>query len=237
MNIPAGNAHLPADRLSVESTDPASKSTELAFLEEVRLWEAPTETERSVYEPSRPLASDGVSSRGNDAALPLVLLVDDNADMRDYIERLLAPQFRVVKAVDGEQALALLERDRPDLVLSDVMMPNLDGFGLVRRIRAEARWRELPVILLSARAGEEARTEGRDAVVDDYVVKPFAARELLARISNRTRDEPADHAAREAVGRANNDFRRRCPPPRSGLRFFRRFATPPARSPSSSGNI
>jgi DNA-binding response OmpR family regulator len=111
-----------------------------------------------------------------------VLIVDDNADMRDYLSRLLEARYEVRIAADGEQALELLCAGGADLVLSDVMMPGLDGFGLVRRIRAIESLAGTPVILLSARAGEEASVEGLETGADDYVVKPFSSRELFARV-------------------------------------------------------
>ena len=120
---------------------------------------------------------------GGDQSGGRVLLADDNADMREYVRRLLAGRGYEVEAVtDGEAALAAAQRDKPDLILSDVMMPRLDGFGLLRALRAEPGLTEVPVILLSARAGEEARVQGLDAGADDYLTKPFSSRELLARV-------------------------------------------------------
>src|SRR4029077_1649291 len=113
----------------------------------------------------------------------LVLLADDNLDMRRYVERLLrAAGYRVESAADGETALAAARALKPDLVLSDVMMPRLDGFGLVAAMRADEATKDTPVILLSARAGEEAKVGGLRAGAADYLIKPFSARELLARI-------------------------------------------------------
>ena len=113
-----------------------------------------------------------------------ILIADDNADMRDYLRRLLSAEYETRTVPDGEAALAALrEAPRPDLVLSDVVMPRLDGFGLLRAIRADRAFSDLPVILLSARAGEEASIEGMEAGADDYLVKPFSARELLARVA------------------------------------------------------
>jgi signal transduction histidine kinase len=111
-----------------------------------------------------------------------ILFADDNAELRAYVSGLLAPHYAVEVVVNGRQALARARESRPDLVLSDVMMPELDGFGLLRELRADASTREIPVILLSARAGEEAAIEGLDASADDYLAKPFSARELLARV-------------------------------------------------------
>jgi PAS domain S-box-containing protein len=103
--------------------------------------------------------------------------------MRDYVRRLLAEHYEVVAVADGEAALEAMNHERPDLVLSDVMMPRLDGFGLIKAIRAHPTWQTLPIILLSARAGEESRVEGFGRGADDYLVKPFSARELLARVT------------------------------------------------------
>ncbi|HTR06076.1 MAG TPA: ATP-binding protein [Paraburkholderia sp.] len=111
-----------------------------------------------------------------------VLLVDDNADMRAYVGALLAPAYRVELAADGVAALESARRVKPDLILSDVMMPRLDGFGLLAAVRNDGALRDVPFILLSARAGEEARIDGLDAGADDYLVKPFSARELSARV-------------------------------------------------------
>ena len=116
---------------------------------------------------------------------PQVLIADDNADMREYLRRILGHSYRVDVVGNGRDALARIRGRAPDLVLSDVMMPGLDGFGLLAAIRADERTRSIPVILLSARAGEEARIEGLDAGADEYLVKPFSARELLACVGSQ----------------------------------------------------
>ena len=137
-----------------------------------------------------------------------VLLADDNADLRAYIARLLAERgYKVTVAPDGEAALDAIRRSRPDLVVTDVMMPRLDGFGLLRAIREDPALRDLPVVVLSARAGEEAKVGGLEAGADDYLAKPFSARELLARIAAnialaRLRREAAEAVrSSEAVAR------------------------------------
>ena len=129
---------------------------------------------------------------------PRVLVVDDNADMRDYVagaaRRRLRGRDRARRRGRADAARA---RDPPDLVLTDVMMPNLDGFGLLGALRADPVTTGVPVIMLSARAGEEGTVEGLEAGADDYLIKPFAARELLARVranleldrARRTRDQ------------------------------------------------
>ncbi len=113
----------------------------------------------------------------------LIVLADDNADMRQYLTRLLSERYEVHAAADGLQALEVTRKLRPVLVLADVMMPQLDGFGLLRAIREDSSLASTPVILVSARAGEESRVEGLEADADDYLIKPFAARELLARVA------------------------------------------------------
>lgn len=149
------------------------------FAEEALHWLPATAAEPMV-EAAEKLT--GAKPRGH------IVLAEDNADMRAYISRLLlAEGYRVSAADNGADALAECLRDAPDLVLSDVMMPDLDGFALLQRLRADARTEVMPVILLSARAGEEARIEGLSAGADDYLVKPFGARELLARVEGAIR--------------------------------------------------
>ncbi|BEL06862.1 hypothetical protein Q0Z83_050530 [Actinoplanes sichuanensis] len=111
-----------------------------------------------------------------------VLVADDNADMRDYLTRLLGSSWTILVTSNGEQALEVARREIPDLILADVMMPRMDGFALLREVRADESLAATPVVLLTARAGEETAIEGLLAGADDYVVKPFAARELVARI-------------------------------------------------------
>jgi PAS domain S-box-containing protein len=112
-----------------------------------------------------------------------VLVADDNADMRQYIVRLLGEHYRIEAVSDGEAAMAAVRKCTPDLILTDVMMPRLDGFGVLKQLRADPGTSGVPVIMLSARAGEESRVEGMEAGADDYLVKPFSAKELLARVS------------------------------------------------------
>jgi two-component sensor histidine kinase len=135
-------------------------------------------------------------------------VVDDNADMRDYLHRLLGGRYRVEAVADGEAALAAIDARMPDLVLTDIMMPRLDGMGLLARLRADPRTKTLPVIFLSARAGEESRIEGLHAGADDYLIKPFSARELVARIGSaiqlaRVRQQ-AEETQRLLVGELNH---------------------------------
>ncbi|HEY2294650.1 MAG TPA: ATP-binding protein [Thermoanaerobaculia bacterium] len=177
--IPLGKGHLPADRVDAARMLSSTALGADPFVEEALRW-LPGE--------AFPLAVETAASTPRTAApgngpRPRVLLADDNADMRDYVRRLLAAEYDVAAVADGEAALRAIAQRRPDLVLTDVMMPNLDGFGLLKALREDPERAAIPVILLSARAGEEARVEGLEAGADDYLTKPFSARELLARVA------------------------------------------------------
>ena len=134
-----------------------------------------------------PEASNEAPAETRPASVPRILLVDDNADMRAYVRRLLGGSYDVTTAADGAEALDAVGRVQPDLVLSDIMMPNVDGFALLAALRANPATATLPVIFLSARAGEEARVESLTAGADDHVVKPFGAQELRARVDGALR--------------------------------------------------
>ena len=175
VHLPFGTAHLAPDhvREAVPLTSTALGSQ--AFLEEAARWLA------EEGPPAAPVPPDHEVT-GAPGERPRVLLADDNADMRDYIRQLLAPDYAVEAVADGAAALEAVARRPPDVVLADVMMPRLDGFALLRALRSAPHTQTLPVILLSARAGEESRVEGLDAGADDYLIKPFSARELVARV-------------------------------------------------------
>lgn len=129
-------------------------------------------------------ADTAPSGAASPVAPARLLVVDDNADLREYMSRILRSVGHDVRlASDGQAALEAAREERPDLVLSDVMMPRLDGFGLLRALRADPDLCDTPVLMLSARAGEEARVDGIEHGADDYLTKPFSARELLARVS------------------------------------------------------
>jgi PAS domain S-box-containing protein len=183
VRIPTGDAHLPPERIVAARQLASTGMGAQPYVEEALRWLPHDASPSSHAEvpPDLPAAEmDAVA-----ASRPRVLIADDNADMRDYIVRLLGQRYRVDAVGDGRAALERVQTDPPDLVLSDVMMPGLDGFGLLAAIRGDERSRSIPVMLLSARAGQEARIEGLRAGADDYVVKPFTARELLARIDSQ----------------------------------------------------
>ncbi|HEY8879041.1 MAG TPA: ATP-binding protein [Roseateles sp.] len=180
LRLPFGHAHLPADQVRHEQAAPLGAGLAQSYVQEALRW-LPGDAAPDAAPTSRDAADIGDRYRATLGAR--VVIADDNADMRQYLRGLLAPYFRVEEAADGEQALAAVRRERPALLLSDVMMPRLDGFELLAALRADDALHTLPVVLLSARAGEEARIEGLDAGADDYLIKPFTARELLARVS------------------------------------------------------
>jgi signal transduction histidine kinase len=181
VRVPFGTAHLPSERIKRPSVA-LSPVTSQGFVHEASRWlpqPGPTTAAQSAAgdEPVRLLNQRFKSTFG-----ARIVLADDNGDMRAYVRDLLAPFYSVEAVSDGEQALAAARRLRPDLILSDVMMPRLDGMELLKALRADESLKDIPVILLSARAGESSRIEGLDSGADDYLVKPFVARELLARV-------------------------------------------------------
>nr|WP_242063487.1 ATP-binding protein [Nostoc sp. FACHB-892] len=140
----------------------------------------PKEDKEREHESRFPLSPSSLVPVSSDSAR--ILLADDNADMRDYLKHLLQPYYEVEAVTDGIAALAAARRQIPNLVLSDIMMPGMDGLQLLHELRADSNTKEIPIILLSARAGEESRVEGLEMGADDYLIKPFSARELLARV-------------------------------------------------------
>jgi PAS domain S-box-containing protein len=184
--LPLGMAHLPRDRLKGPRSSASTAIGAQTFVQEALRW-IPTEPGETSLKLSS-LAENLISPADQHligAAGSRILLADDNADMRAYVRDLLSPAYQVEAVADGQLALEAARRERPDLVLSDIMMPRLDGLGLLRALRNDESLRGVPVILLSARAAEEARVEGLDAGADDYLLKPFSARELLARVGAR----------------------------------------------------
>ncbi|MGE0042419.1 MAG: ATP-binding protein [Vicinamibacterales bacterium] len=176
VEIPRGFGHLPADAVSHTPSDPRLPRDGVAHAAEAAGWLGPQgAVARPAHPPDRPDHAESLP----DAR---VLVVDDNPDLRAYVASLLESTWVVVTAVDGVEALEAIRANPPDIVVSDVMMPRLDGVGLVRALRGDPGTRSIPVILLSARAGEESAVVGLDAGSDDYLMKPFSARELIARV-------------------------------------------------------
>jgi PAS domain S-box-containing protein len=184
ISIPLGCKHLAPEHIGAERALSSTATKATAYIEEALSWIPNVET--------RYIASSQVSSNklnietSRDVINHVstkILLADDNTDMREYVKRLLEEHGYTVEAVeDGITALAIIEKQKPDLVLTDIMMPKLDGLGLLQQLRTNPTTKEIPIILLSARAGEESRIEGLSTGADDYLIKPFSARELVARV-------------------------------------------------------
>jgi signal transduction histidine kinase/CheY-like chemotaxis protein len=169
VSIPTGRKHLPVEQIDESDIDPQIRPAD-AFLEEAdSLIEIPADNK-----------SDQTEQTHDDASY--ILVVDDNPDMRKYLKNILGRKFTVQTAVNGIDALQKMQDQVPRLVVSDVMMPEMDGIQLLKAIKENKNYARIPVILLTARAGEESRIEGYQIGADDYLVKPFSTKELLARI-------------------------------------------------------
>ncbi len=116
--------------------------------------------------------------------MPLLLVVDDNADMRTHIRELLKTSYSVIEAIDGRDGIAKAGKLHPDIIISDVMMPGIDGFQFCDKIKTDQKTSHMPVILLTARASRESKLEGLETGADDYLTKPFDAEELSVRVKN-----------------------------------------------------
>ncbi len=180
VRLPLGAGHLPADALTAPGPVRPSSGIAEPYVQEALRW-LPADGGRADDADDTP---DGALGTPKALSAPArVLVADDNADMREYLVRLLrGAGYQVDAVTDGRYALDRIRTDLPDLVVSDVMMPRLDGLALVAALRADPHTVGVPVLLLSARAGQEASIEGLHAGADDYLVKPFAAAELLARV-------------------------------------------------------
>ncbi len=132
---------------------------------------------------------------------PRILVVDDNVDLRTFLANRLSRQYWVDTAADGVEGLAVAQRTRPDLIIADIMMPRMDGTELCRRLRADPSLAATPILLVTAKSGEEAVVEGLDLGADDYVTKPFAMRELEARIGAHLRSKQIERRLHERESR------------------------------------
>ncbi len=177
VSIPTGSAHLPPDRIINQPAEIHLRVGSTVFINESLEWLA-----TPVLTAGEDLFPEVTANPHQ--AVTRILVVDDNADMREYIVRILSqnPLWKIKSAADGLQALKAVNKQKPDLVLSDIMMPQLDGFGLLKKLKEDPATAPIPVILLSVQAGEEATIEGLEKGADDYLVKPFSARELVARV-------------------------------------------------------
>lgn len=169
VHIPRGIKHLKVNTVRFDVPSVSTEISSEAYVKEALRWTSDS-SETISHEPNPNIDQ------------PLILMVDDNQDMREYVARILKADYRVVTVNDGAEALSFTEQNIPDLILSDIMMPNMDGYELLNALRADLRTKLIPIIFLTARAGEESRIEGLNHGVNDYLEKPFIAGELLARI-------------------------------------------------------
>lgn len=177
VTIPTGHLHLRAEYVRQAPTRPQGKGTPELYVTEALRWLPDGEAATVAGHLEEPTKAPSESKR--------ILLADDNADMREYVTRLLSDRWIIEAYPDGAQALAAARKAPPALVIADIMMPKLDGLELLRELQDSETTARIPVIFLSARAGEEARVEGLEAGAADYLVKPFSARELRARVETQ----------------------------------------------------
>jgi PAS domain S-box-containing protein len=212
VTVPLGSAHLPPEQVGGNLTADSTTTGATPFVEEALRWLPDGQEDPDAFSELPAIREDDPpfplpTSRQPEGDRPRVLVADDNADMRRYVVRLLTGQYSVEAVTDGAAALASVRRQPPDLILSDVMMPRLNGFELLRELRADPRTVSVPVILLSARAGEQSRVEGVQAGADDYLVKPFSSRELLARVSAHLQMARLRREANESLRASEERFR------------------------------
>ena len=204
ITIPLGSDHLPKDQVQTKGCGDKTAVKTTPILEEVLRWLPDKQLNNALENVWFNDDSLPVSSRKKSAR---ILVVDDNADMRHYLGRLLSDLYIVETIEDGEAALSAINSYLPDLIVTDTLMPRLDGFALLKELRANSHTANIPVIMLSARAGEESQVEGAEAGADDYLVKPFSGRILLAAISAHLQMASLRRETSKAVQKSEERFR------------------------------
>ncbi|KAL5511938.1 hypothetical protein ACEPAH_5157 [Sanghuangporus vaninii] len=188
VTLPLGRDHLPAAHIVQSVADVAqNRLYARGIIDEATHWSSRHPDERTPSDTSDSGGSSDSGGRMDPSTLffvksDIILLVDDNGDMRRYIKSLFIPFCQVVEASNGQEALSLLDEIKPNLILSDVMMPVLDGYALISHVRQRSETRLTPIILVTAKESEEARVEGLLSGADDYMSKPFTGKELIARV-------------------------------------------------------
>jgi PAS domain S-box-containing protein len=191
VTFPKGKSHLPARSIHETKETVRAPGLASAYVEEMKGW---TVGFRGIED------NRHRNRRHNSGLKPFVLVVDDNADMRSYLKTLLSDDYEVTTVPTGKAAIECIEPDKlPDIILSDVMMPEVNGFELLKAIKSNDATKDIPVILVSAKAGEESKTEGLEYGADDYLVKPFSAKEMLARVDARIQIAKAQKSRQQAL--------------------------------------
>lgn len=184
ITIPFGKDHLPPSQVFEEVIDNDT------FLSDAYLTEAETLLHK---EDNIEVEAQTIGSKQH-----TILIVDDNADMRKHLRAIIEKEYRVITAVNGQDALEKIQKKKPSIILSDIMMPVMDGIELLKEVKENSLTNSIPVILLTARAGEESKIAGYELGADDYLVKPFSAKELIARINSQLKiTNTREHARRQ----------------------------------------
>ena len=204
VRVPRGSGHLPKECVGAAGSRPDLQGIAQPYLDEALGWLVDDVTEAEDVDRLMDMPDDL-----RDSAKARILVVDDNADMRGFLLRLLEGRWHVDTAADGVAALEQIRRRPPDLVIADIMMPRMDGLELLQTLRNEEPTARLPVLLLSARAGEEASVGGLQAGADDYLVKPFSRHELQARVEARLATAKQHAAERQARTQAQQTIKAR----------------------------
>lgn len=175
VRIPFGKDHLPDSKITDDEQAFEEASSNLYLDEAVSL----VETEDA--------GTETISAENGVTNTEKVLIVDDNPDMRKHIRSLVSARYKTVTARNGLEALQKVYTEKPHVILSDIMMPGMDGIQLLKEVKENPHTANIPVILITARAGDESKVEGYETGADDYLVKPFSSKELVARISSQIR--------------------------------------------------
>jgi len=204
VSIPLGTAHLPATRISIGTSHhtPLERPTYIAEAEA-----SESIGRQSPNTSQKPIEFDQCPASQADEHRARILFADDNPDVRAYITRLLAATYEVEAVGNGQEAMDAVLRKCPDLVITDVMMPVMDGMQLLKELRKNPATATIPVILLSARAGDDSLVEGLETGADDYVIKPFTAAQLLARVRSHVALARLREEAKAAVARSEARLR------------------------------
>lgn len=186
----AGNKHLPPEQIQAQAATTSELIITQSYIDETNHWFS---TQAETLHPV-------------DDSQTYVLLADDNNDMRAYIKELLEPYYKIIAVTNGIDALALARQHKPQLILSDVMMPRMNGFELVNELRQDPSLHLIPIILLSARTGEEAKIAGLETGADDYLIKPFSAMELLTRVKTHLNLQKIRLESQEALRKSEERY-------------------------------
>ncbi|WP_370539958.1 substrate-binding domain-containing protein [Bacteroides sp. GM023] len=166
---------------TVFTVDLPIRTCEISILEDSP---ASSISEASSLNDALPIEEEEELGKSYDSSKPSVLIIDDNADIRSYVHGLLHTDYTVIEAADGSEGIRKAMKYVPDLIISDVMMPGIDGIECCRRLKSELQTCHIPVILLTACSLDEQRIQGYDGGADSYISKPFSSQLLLARVRN-----------------------------------------------------